>query len=225
MARPRRGGAAPGSAAAESMDWSSVFQDFVKIWVVVDPIGTVPVFLAVTVGMTAAARRRVAVKASLIAAGILMFFLVLGQFLLDALEIRLDSFQIAGGIVLFLFALTMIFGPSKPEAEASLEPDGGDRGVAVFPLAVPSIASPGAMLAVVVLTDNNRFSFPEQAVTATVMLFCVGVTCVLMLLAGPINRVIGPGGASIISRVMGIILAAVAVDGVLGAISDYFRLS
>ncbi|HEU4517899.1 MAG TPA: MarC family protein [Microvirga sp.] len=207
------------------MDWSSVFQEFVKIWVVVDPIGTVPVFLAVTVGMTAAARRRVAVKASLTAAGILMFFLVLGQFLLDALEIRLDSFQIAGGIVLFLFALTMIFGPSKPEAEASLEPEGGDRGVAVFPLAVPSIASPGAMLAVVVLTDNNRFSFPEQAVTATVMLFCVGVTCALMLLAGPINRVIGSGGASIISRVMGIILAAVAVDGVLGAISDYFRLS
>jgi multiple antibiotic resistance protein len=225
MARPRRGGAAPGIAAAEGMDWSSVFQEFVKIWVVVDPIGTVPVFLAVTVGMTAAARRRVAVKASLTAAGILMFFLVLGQFLLDALEIRLDSFQIAGGIVLFLFALTMIFGPSKPEAEASLEPEGGDRGVAVFPLAVPSIASPGAMLAVVVLTDNNRFSFPEQAVTAAVMLFCVGVTCVLMLLAGPINRVIGPGGASIISRVMGIILAAVAVDGVLGAISDYFRLS
>jgi multiple antibiotic resistance protein len=185
------------------------------------------VFLAVTVGMTAGARRRVAVKASLTAAGILMFFLVLGQFLLDALEIRLDSFQIAGGIVLFLFALTMIFGPSKPEAEANLEPEGagGDRGVAVFPLAVPSIASPGAMLAVVVLTDNNRFSFPEQAVTAVVTLFCVGVTCVLMLLAGPINRVIGPGGASIVSRVMGIILAAVAVDGVLGAISDYFRLS
>jgi multiple antibiotic resistance protein len=154
-----------------------------------------------------------------------MFFLVLGQFLLHALEIRLDSFQIAGGIVLFLFALTMIFGPSKPEAEASLEPDGGDRDVAVFPLAVPSIASPGAMLAVVVLTDNNRFSVPEQAVTAAVTLFCVASTCVLMLLAGPINRVIGPGGASIVSRVMGIILAAVAVDGVLNAMSDYFRLS
>jgi multiple antibiotic resistance protein len=208
------------------MDWSSVFQDFVKIWVVVDPVGTVPVFLAATVGMTEAARRRVAVRASLIAAGILMFFLVLGQFLLHALEIRLDSFQIAGGIVLFLFALTMIFGPSKPEVEASLGAEsGGDHGVAVFPLAVPSIASPGAMLAVVVLTDNNRFSVPEQAVTAAVMLFCVGVTCLLMLLAGPVNRVIGPGGASIVSRVMGIILASVAVDGVLAAISDYFKLS
>ena len=211
------------------MSWTDVFQEFVKIWVVVDPVGTVPVFLAATVGMTAAARRRVAVRAALIAAGILMFFLVLGQFLLHAMEVRLDSFQIAGGIVLFLFALTMIFGPAKPEAEASLEPEGGGGGhdVAVFPLAVPSIASPGAMLAVVVLTDHNRFSVPEQAVTAAVMLCCVGATCVLMLLAppGPINRVIGPGGASIISRVMGIILAAVAVDGVLNAVSDYFKLS
>jgi multiple antibiotic resistance protein len=207
------------------MDWSNAFQDLVKIGVVVDPIGTVPVFLAVTVGMTAAARRRVAVKASLTAAGILMFFLVLGQFLLHAMEIRLDSFQIAGSLVLFLFALTMIFGEAKPERAADLEPGPESRDVAVFPLAVPSIASPGAMLAVVVLTDNNRFSFPEQAVTATVMLFWVGVTCALMLLAGPINRVIGPGGAGIVSRVMGIILAAVAVDGVLGAISDYFRLS
>jgi multiple antibiotic resistance protein len=207
------------------MDWTTVFQEFVKIWVVVDPVGTVPVFLAATVGMTAEARRRVAVRAALIAAGILMFFLVLGQFLLHAMEVRLDSFQIAGGIVLFLFALTMIFGPAKPEAEAKLDPDPGDHDVAVFPLAVPSIASPGAMLAVVVLTDHNRFSVPEQAVTATVMLCCVGITCVLMLLAGPINRVIGSGGASIVSRVMGIILAAVAIDGVLGAISDYFGLS
>ena len=207
------------------MSWTDVFQEFVKIWVVVDPVGTVPVFLAATVGMTAAARRRVAVRAALIAAGILMFFLVLGQFLLHAMEIRLDSFQIAGSLVLFLFALTMIFGEAKPERAADLEPGPESRDVAVFPLAVPSIASPGAMLAVIVLTDHNRFSVPEQAVTAAVMLFCVGATCALMLLAGPINRVIGPGGASIISRVMGIILAAVAVDGVLGAISDYFGLS
>jgi multiple antibiotic resistance protein len=224
MAAPRRQ-AAQHTVAAEGMSWSDAFQDFVKIWVVVDPVGTVPVFLAVTAGTTVEARRRVAVKAALTAAGILLFFLVLGQFLLGALEISLDSFQIAGGIVLFLFALTMIFGPAKPEREARLDPGPGDHDVAVFPLAVPSIASPGAMLAVVVLTDNNRFSAPEQAVTALVMLVCVAATCALMLLAGPINRVIGLGGASVISRVMGIILAAVAVDGVLGAISDYFRLS
>jgi multiple antibiotic resistance protein len=203
------------------MDWSNAFQDLVKIGVVVDPIGTVPVFLAATVGMTAAARRGVAVRAALTAAGILMFFLVLGQFLLDALEIDLDSFQIAGGLVLFLFALTMIFGPGKPEAEAGLD---AGHDVAVFPLAVPSIASPGAMLAVVVLTDNNRFSIPEQAATASVMLLCIAMTCGLMLAAGPINRLIGLSGASIVSRVMGIVLAAVAVDGMLAALSDRVNL-
>jgi multiple antibiotic resistance protein len=203
------------------MTLNDLFSDFVKIWVVVDPIGTVPVFIAATGGMGAAQRRLVAIKAALVAAGVLMFFLVLGQFLLDALEIDLDSFQIAGGLVLFLFALTMIFGPGKPEAEAGLD---AGHDVAVFPLAVPSIASPGAMLAVVVLTDNNRFSIPEQAATASVMLLCIAMTCGLMLAAGPINRVIGLSGASIVSRVMGIVLAAVAVDGVLVALSDRFDL-
>jgi len=199
----------------------SVFEEFVILWVVIDPIGTIPVFVAVTAGIEPSKRSGVALHAALIAAGVLMFFLVAGQFLINALGISLAAFQIAGGLVLFLFALTMIFGDSKPQAETKeLGTDSQQSSPAIFPLAVPSLASPGAMLAVVLLTDNNRFSIPEQAVTAGVMLSVVAVAFLLMLAAGPILKLIGVSGAAIVSRVMGMILGAVAVDHVIAAIID-----
>lgn len=201
------------------MQIQSIFEQLVTLWVVIDPIGTIPVFVAVTAAVDASRRPRVALQAALVAAGVLMFFLVAGQFLIDALGISLPAFQIAGGIVLFLFALTMIFGDSKPQAETDAATDSGpEASPAIFPLAVPSIASPGAMLAVVMLTDNNRFAIPEQAVTAAIMLAVIAIAFLLMLLATPILRVIGMGGAAIVSRVMGMILAAVAVDAVINSV-------
>lgn len=196
----------------------ALFEQFVTLWVVIDPIGTIPVFVAVTAGTEPSKRPLIALQAVLIAAGVLMFFLVAGQFLIDALGISLPAFQIAGGLVLFLFALTMIFGESKPQAETDDAVQAEGDSPAVFPLAVPSLASPGAMLAIVVLTDNNRFSIPEQAMTASVMLAVIAVAYVLMLLANPILKVIKVGGAAIVSRVMGMILAAVAVDNVIAAV-------
>ena len=191
------------------------------LWVVIDPIGTVPVFVAVTAGLAPAQARSIAHRAALTAAAVLFFFLVLGQLLIDALGISLPAFQIAGSIVLFLFALTMIFGPSKPAAETkSLEEGTGDSSPAVFPLAVPSLASPGAMLAVVLLTDNHRFSIPEQAVTGVVMLAVCASAWLCMIAAQPILQLIGMNGAAIVSRVMGLVLASVAVDGVIDALLD-----
>lgn len=202
----------------------SVIEQFVTLWVVIDPIGTIPVFVAVTAGLEASNRPKVALHAALVAAGVLMFFLVVGQFLIDALGISLPAFQIAGGVILFLFALTMIFGESKPQSETG-EVGGDPRqgSPAVFPLAVPSLASPGAMLAIVLLTDNNRFSIPEQAVTACIMLAVVAIAYVLMLAAGPILKLIRVSGAAIVSRVMGMILAAVAVDNVIAAVIVLIR--
>ena len=199
------------------MTLDDYIREFVTVWVVVDPIGTVPVFIAVTATMSSKARRGVAFRAALISALILLAFIVGGQLLLEALEISLVSFQIAGGIVLFLFALQMIFGPGKPESELS-ENRPSREDVAVFPLAVPSLASPGAMLAVVVLTDNNRYSITEQAITTGVVLLVILAALIFMLAAGFINRVIGISGANILSRVMGLILAAVAVDNVRDAL-------
>ncbi len=198
-----------------------LFERFVTLWVVIDPIGTIPVFIAVTAAMTAPERRKTALLAAAVSAGVLLFFLIFGQLLIDGLGISLLSFQVAGGIVLFLFALTMIFGESKPEsdkhaadADAELEEKPSP---AVFPLAVPSLASPGAMLAIVLLTDNNTVAIPDQAVTAVVMLVVLVFAYLCMLAAGPIIRLIGNSGAAIVSRVMGMILASVAADLVIGA--------
>ncbi|WP_108879887.1 MarC family protein [Anderseniella sp. Alg231-50] len=204
----------------------AIFEQFVTLWVVIDPIGTIPVFVAVTASIEAKKRNRVAVHAAVLAICVLMFFLVAGQFLIDALGIGLPAFQIAGGLILFLFALTMIFGDSKPKQEISkLEAEEEPESPAVFPLAVPSLASPGAMLAVVLLTDNNRFSFAEQAVTAGILVAVVGVALVLMLMAAPILKLIGTSGAAIVSRVMGMILAAVAVDNVISAVLELIKIN
>lgn len=207
---------------------NSLLEHFVTLWVVIDPIGTIPVFIAVTAGIEAAARRKTALLAALISAGVLLFFLVFGQLLIEALDIGLNSFQVAGGIILFLFALTMIFGESKQEVEQrQAEEDADDtlhkQNPAIFPLAVPSLASPGAMLAVVILTDNNRYSAADQGITALVMLSVLGIAFVLMLLAEPIIRLIGHSGAAIISRVMGMILASVAVNSVLSAMLEIMK--
>lgn len=206
------------------MNWDSIIKEFITLWVVIDPIGSIPVFIAVTVGLKASVQRKVAVKSISIAALILLFFLTLGQLLLEKLNISLDAFQIAGGIVLFLFALTMIFGEGKPEEEKK-QIQGSVANLAIFPLAIPSLASPGAMLSVVMLTDNHRHSIEEQVITALVMLSVLVMTLVLFFLAGPIQRAIGNSGASIISRVMGLILASVAVDNILKAITAYFSLA
>ena len=194
---------------------AQILQEFITLWVVIDPIGTLPVFIAVTAGMSAHQRRAVAVRAVIVSFVVLTLFIVLGQVVLDALGLALPAFQIAGGIVLFLFALTMIFGHSKPEEEiAEAE---RVRQTSVFPVAIPSIASPGAMLTVVILTDNDRFAIAHQAVTTALMALVLAVTLGIMLAASPLLRVIGTTGAAVISRVMGMLLAAVAVDAVLRA--------
>jgi multiple antibiotic resistance protein len=205
------------------MNWDLAIKEFISLWVVIDPIGSIPIFIAVTAGLSANSSRMIAVKSTLIATIILLFFIVAGQRLIEALNIHLEAFQMAGGIILFLFATTMIFGDSKPEEEKK-QIQGDLSHMAIFPLAIPSLASPGAMLAVVMLTDNHRYSVGEQLVTASVMLSVMAMTLLLFLLAGPIQRLIGNSGASIISRVMGLILASVAVDNILRAVSSYFNL-
>ncbi|WP_425072276.1 MarC family protein [Sagittula sp. S175] len=200
-----------------NIDLTALVREFVTLFVVVDPIGTLPVFYFATAAVPAALHWKFAVRAVLVAWCVLIGFLIAGQFLLEALGLRFGSFQIAGGIVLFLFALTMIFGESKPEHEIE-EAEKSHLAGAVFPLAMPSIASPGAMLAIVVLTDNHAHSIPDQIVTGLLLTAVLALTLGLLLLAARLKRVLGSTGASVISRVMGIILATVAVDAVLGGL-------
>lgn len=206
------------------MDIADLVREFITLFVVIDPVGSLPVFYFVAASVPEALHWRLALRAVLVAAAVLLLFLVAGQIVIEGVGLRLGSFQIAGGIVLFLFALTMIFGDAKPAREIE-EAERDHMAGAVFPLAIPSIASPGAMLAIVILTDNNRHSIPDQALTGLLLLAVLAITLGLLLLAARLKRVIGATGANIISRVMGMILATVAVDSVLNGLETVGALS
>ena len=201
------------------IDFAGVFISFLAV---IDPIGTVPVFIAVTRGYQRKEKMQIAFKATIAAAGILFFFVFAGGPILKAMSIPLSAFQISGGIVLFLFALSMIFGESKPDEETRLAESHNET--AIFPLAVPSIAGPGAMLAAVLLTDHAQFGIWEQVQTVSMMLLVLVLALVLMLAANIIDRIIGSAGASVISRVMGMILASVATNNILKGLNVYFEL-
>lgn len=195
---------------------------FIAFFAVIDPIGTVPIFIAVTRGLEMRAQRRIALIATLVSAAILTFFVVAGEWILSAMNVPLAAFQISGGIVLFLFALSMIFGESKPDEELRLVKNHTET--AIFPLAVPSIAGPGAMLAAVLLTENAQYTAIQQLQTILMMMAVLTITLLLMLAASTVHRVIGRAGASVISRVMGLILASVAAANTLGGLERYFQL-
>jgi len=194
-----------------------LWKDLITLVAVVDPIGTIPIYLTATMGMSAAAQKKVAIRATLIAAGVLTAFIVAGQIVLDAMGISLSAYQVAGGIVLFLFALQMVFDPGDKAQDADLS-KGQD--VAVFPVAIPSMAGPATMMAVVILTDNSRFNIMEQAQTSLELYAVLLLTLGLMLAASPIQRLIGDGGVNIVRRVMGLILAALAVQTVVDGIKQ-----
>lgn len=201
---------------------TELFSSFIFLFAVIDPIGSIPVFMAVTKNFSDKERKTTAIRAVLISAAILIFFIVAGELILNAIKIPLPAFQIAGGIVLFLFALTMIFGDSKPEEE--IKKLKNTHETAIFPLAIPSIASPGAMLAVVLLTENTKYSILEQFKTSLVMLLVLLLVLVLLLISTKVQKIIGDGGANIISRVMGLILSALAVTNVLNGIQSFFKM-
>jgi multiple antibiotic resistance protein len=195
---------------------------FIFYFAVIDPIGSVPVFIAATNGLTSQEKRHTAFKAVLVSLLVLLFFIVSGELILDAIGIPLSAFQIAGGIILFLFALTMIFGDSKPESE--IKSIKNTTEIAIFPMAMPSIASPGAMLAVVLLTKNSEHSIWEQIQSSFMMISVLAIVLVLLLLSTKVHKIIGNAGASVISRVMGLILSSVAVANVIEGVKESFML-
>lgn len=197
---------------------ADLLNEFITFFVVIDPIGTIPVFIAATSGLSAAHRRHVAYQAITISAIILLFFVMFGEAIIRAIGINITSFELAGGVIIFIFAISMIFGDSKPAEEMKELTESERRQLAIHPLAIPSIAGPGSMLAAVTLTENQGYSIAQQAVTTGMLLSVLLLTLVLLLLAGPVNRLIGMSGAAVISRIMGIILAAFAVETIVDAL-------
>lgn len=190
------------------------------IFAVIDPIGTIPVYLEATKEFDLHHKRKIAIRASLIAFFILLFFIVIGQFILEGMSVSLDAFQISGGVILFLFALTMIFGDGKPDLEKNKITD--YKHVTVFPIAIPSIASPGAILTVVLLTNNHIYTWQQQSITTGIVLLVIGITCLILLTANNLQKVIGNYGITVLSKIMGMILASYAVQSILTGVKNYF---
>jgi len=184
-----------------------LFRDFMLIWTTVDPIGNLAIFSGLTASLSRAERNRVARRASIYAAIILIGAVVVGQIILDAMGIHLLSLKLAGGLIKMLFGEVETTMPRDP-----------NRDIAIFPLAVPSIAGPGTIMAVIVLTDNDVYTIPEQAETAVMLLLVLLINYLLLRSSEAILKVIGRQGASILVRVMGIILAALSVELVMSAL-------
>jgi multiple antibiotic resistance protein len=198
--------------------------ELVTLFVILDPVATVPIFLAATVGLSRRQSLQVAAYAISIAFGVLLFFIVGGRFLLGALHIAMPAFQLAGSLVLLLFGLKMVLGQVTQEA-AAIPADASLLERAVYPLAVPGIAGAGAMLTVVLLTDNNTRSLGEQLLTTGELVLCMVALFGLYAASGLLFRLLGRAGIEIISRVFGLILASIAVNGLITAIKLSFGLS
>jgi len=192
---------------------------FILLFAVIDPIGTLPVFLSVTKNFDAAKSRKVALFATLIAAAILLFFIVIGQVLIEHMEISLAAFKVSGGLILLLFALTMVFRSSVHGGETD---ESDHKNVAVFPMAIPSIASPGAILAVVLLTDNNLYTVGHQMLITLIVFIILAITLGLLMMAGRIQRAIGTTGITVITKIMGLLLCSLAMESILSGVKAYF---
>ncbi len=197
----------------------------VTLVVVVDPLGLVPTFIAITHGLPERARRMVALRASLIAALILAGSALVGDWLLQTLAIGLPAFRIAGGLLLFSIASEMVFGVrierQSREAEDAVEER--VRNIATFPLAIPLMAGPGAIAATVLLADRANHDPARLGMLLGVIVAVLALCLVVFLLAARLARLIGPTGNVVLSRLLGVLLAALAVqfviDGVRAALA------
>ena len=202
------------------MWWQGRLSEFVTIFLVINPIGVLPVFLAIAGPLDRRSQRKLALNAVLVAFVVLVFFVFAGAFLLEQMGVSIRAFQISGGIVLFLVALEMIRGEvytTSPDMEQS-------QALAVYPLGIPKIAGPAAMLAMVLLTDDDRFNLLGQLNTVGILAIVLLIQLLILLAAGPISRLIGPAGAGVIGRIMGMLLTAMAVSMVLSATGEWLGL-
>ncbi len=208
-------------------DQALFLTQLLTLWAVLDPISHLPLFMGATSDFKPEERRRAAILSVLMAFVSLAAFGLLGQILLSAMGISLLSFQIAGGIVLFLFAVSMVLGEGTRSVD--VKRGGVARrdlvlSVAVYPLSTPIVAGPGAMLSMVLLMDNNRFSPMDHALTLAALAAAL-IGLLLIFLAGHrIESLIGKGGTQLLRRIMGLLLCALAVNLVLSAVATWLKL-
>ena len=218
---------------------------FVTILVVVDPPGVVPIFVALTKDEEPRRRRAILIRAVLIAFGVALFFLIAGRAVLSYLGVTVHAFSISGGILLFVAALPMLFGqrgglqapegkergarevtgehraPTESDAQAAV---GSGNDISVFPLAMPLLSGPGTIATILLLTSQAGGDLQRLAAIGVAIAVVFLVSFVVLYLGGRLIGLVGEGGVHIATRVMGIVLAALAVQYVLNGIAGYYKL-
>lgn len=194
---------------------------FATLFVVIDPIGNLPIFVALTSGESAAHKRRMAFKGVAIAAFVFAFFALIGARLLDLLGIGLPAFRTAGGLMLLVIAFEMVFekrNPRRSKTADKIAAESSPRDISVFPIAVPLVSGPGSITSLILLLSRYAGDTPAQLIVLLMLGVVLLVSCLLFLLATPIERALGETVIDVITRLLGILLAALAVQFVFDGI-------
>jgi multiple antibiotic resistance protein len=199
---------------------------FITLFVVIDPPGCAPIYAGLTKGATQAQRRNMAIRATVIAAAILLIFALFGEDLLGALHIELDSFRIAGGLMLFWIAFEMVFEKRTQRREERAEkvaatPEVED--VSVFPMAMPMLAGPGAIASVMLLTSTAK-GLEGTLIVLAALAAVLFLTMLALIAAGPLMKIFGDRVEAVITRLLGVLLAALAAQYVIDGLKNSFGI-
>lgn len=202
------------------IDSAFLITSFVTLFVIIDPIGLTPLFVAFTQGMSVKQRRSIAVRATLVSAGVLAMFAVFGEALLGFIGISMAAFKISGGILLLLTALDMLFERRRKRREDRAEEEDDVDDPSVFPLAIPLIAGPGSIATVILLAGTHP-GFTGLGLSLAVMVIVLIITFFFFEAATPLERLLGNTGINVVSRLLGMLLAALAVQFMLNGLQDF----
>ncbi len=196
---------------------------FVTFFVVIDPPGCAPIFASLTSGAPPSHRRSMAVRSVIVAASLLFAFAIFGEAFLGALGVSLDAFRIAGGIMLFMIALEMVFEKrtERRENRAQDVKDSEHEDISIFPMAIPMIAGPGSIASAMLLTSRSN-GLPESLTVLGALAAVLLLTLLCLLVAGPLMKMLGYRLEAMITRVLGVILAALAAQFVIDGIKASF---
>jgi multiple antibiotic resistance protein len=197
---------------------SFILRAFLTLFVVLDPIGLVPIFITLAGGYPAKVQKRIIRQAILVAGGILFVFAVFGNQVLRYLGISVEAFQVAAGILLLKIAVDMVFAQQQRETKAEESEAQTRADISVFPLGTPLMAGPGALASILVLQQEAAIYSFGTAIVLAVILFVLSLLYASLSIAQPLTRWLGRTGINVISRVLGILLAALAVEYVIDGI-------
>lgn len=199
---------------------------FVSLLVIIDPPGCAPIYASLTTGASAAQRRNMAIRSVIVAGAILLVFALFGKQLLGVLGISLEAFRIAGGLMLFLIALDMVFEKRtqrREERAREIRETPEIEDVSIFPMAMPMLAGPGSIASVMLLVSRSNNTQELLAVLGALAAVLL-ITLVALLAAGPLMRLVGEKIEAVITRLLGVLLAALAAQFVVDGIKQSFAV-